>query len=109
MIDDDQMPSDLQRAFGKAMAEYRTWRSGPEPTVSYQMKECPITLICELTRPYESVPLQPGIMNLLLYLADDRHADLKSQLADNYASAGQYLLRLIGYREEWHRRRDQQT
>jgi hypothetical protein len=31
----------------------------------------------------------------------------KNELENNYASAGQYLLRLIEYRKEWHQRRDQ--
>ena len=47
---------------------------------------------------YENVPLRPAIMALLPAVADERHADLKNDLENNYASAGQYLLRLIEYR-----------
>ena len=47
-------------------------------------------------------------MELLLAIADERHADLKKELEDNYASAGQYLLRLIEDRKERHERRDAQ-
>jgi hypothetical protein len=47
---------------------------------------------------YENVPLRPAIMSLLIAVADGRHADLKNDLENNYASAGQYLLRLIEYR-----------
>ena len=73
------------------------------------MSDRTISSICGLMVPYESVPLRPGVMNFLLSLADDRHADLKSQLADNYASAGCYLRRLVEDRADWHRRRDHQT
>jgi hypothetical protein len=101
------MPSELQRAFETAIAKYRRWRSGDEPTVSYQMKECSISSICNLMTFYESVPLPPDIRQLLIAVADERHGDLKNDLENNYASAGQYLLRLIEYRREWHQRRDQ--
>jgi len=56
---------------------------------------------------YENLPLRPAIMALLVAVADARHADLKRDLENNYASACQYLLRLIEYRKEWHERRDQ--
>ena len=103
------MPSELQNAFELAIAKYRRWQSGDEPTVSYQTKDCSITSICNLMTFYENVPLRPGIRELLIAVADERHADLKNDLENNYASAGQYLLRLIGYRREWHQRRDQQS
>jgi hypothetical protein len=53
------------------------------------------------------VPLRAAIMALLTAVADERHVDLKNDLENNYASAGQYLLRLIEYRKEPHQRRDQ--
>jgi hypothetical protein len=37
----------------------------------------------------------PGVMELLIAVAGERHGELKNQLADNYASAGEYLLRLV--------------
>ena len=55
----------------------------------------------------ESVPVRQGVMELLLAIADEQ-ADLKKELEDNYASAGQYLLRLIEDRQERHQRRDDQ-
>jgi hypothetical protein len=45
-------------------------------------------------------------MNHLLAVADDQHSNLKSQLADNYASAGRYLLALIEYRKSQLRERN---
>jgi len=57
----DQMASELQHAFELAIAKYRKWRSGDEPTVSYQTKDCSISFICNLMTFYESVPLRPGI------------------------------------------------
>jgi len=101
------MPSELQQAFDSAIAKYRRWQSGDEPTVSYQMKDCPISSICNLMTFYEGVPLPPDIRQLLIAVADERHADLKNDLENNYASAGQYLLRLIEYRKEWNQRRGQ--
>jgi len=58
---DNQLPSELQRAFESAIAKYNRWRSGEEPTVSYQTKDCSISFICNLMTFYESVPLRPGI------------------------------------------------
>lgn len=99
------MPFELQFAFEEAIAKYHRWRSGDEPTVTYQMQDRSISSICDLMTFYESVPLRRGIMQLLLDIADDRHADLKKELKDNYASAGQYLLRLIDSRKERDQRR----
>jgi hypothetical protein len=96
------MPSELQYAFEEAVAKYRHWRSGGEPTVTYQRQARPISSICDLVAFYDGVPLRPGIMQLLLAVADERHADLKQELEDNYASAGRYLLRLIEYRRGGH-------
>jgi hypothetical protein len=102
------MPSELQHVFGSAIAKYRRWRSGDEPTVSYQTKDYSITSsICNLMTFYEGVPLPPNIRQLLIAVADERHGDLKNDLENNYASAGQYLLRLIEYRKDRHQRRDQ--
>jgi hypothetical protein len=101
------MPSDLQHAFEAAIAKYNRWRSGNEPTVRYQMQDRSISSICNLMTFYENVPLRPGIMELLIAVADERHRDLKNELADNYASAASYLLRLIDYRRDWHQRRGQ--
>ena len=101
------MPSELQHAFEEAIAKFSRWQSGDEPTVSYQMQDRSISSICNLMTFYENVPLRPAIMALLIAVADERHADLKNDLENNYASAGQYLLRLIEYRKEWLRRRDQ--
>jgi hypothetical protein len=103
----NQLPSELQDAFEEAIAKYHRWRSGDEPTVSYQMQDRSISSICNLMTFYENVPLRPAIMALLIAVADERHADLKQDLENNYASAGKYLLRLIEYRKEWHPRRDQ--
>ena len=101
----NQLPSELQHAFEEAIAKYNRWQSGDEPTVSYQMQNRSISSICNLMTFYENAPLRPGIMELLIAVADERHADLKNDLENNYASAGQYLLRLIEYRKEWHQRR----
>ena len=95
-----KMPSELQHAFEEAIAKYNRWQSGDEPTVSYQMQDRSISSICNLMTFYENVPLRPGIMELLIAVAQQRHADLKKDLENNYASAGQYLLRLIEYRKE---------
>ena len=103
----NQLPSELQRAFESAIAKYNGWRSGEEPTVTYQMKDRSISSICNLMTFYENVPLRPAIMSLLIAVAGERHADLKHDLENNYASAGQYLLRLIECRKEGHQRRDQ--
>lgn len=103
------MSRDLHDAFAKAMADFNRWRSGPEPTVMFQMRECLISKICYAVIPYEAEPLPPGYLQLLLSLTDDRHSDLKKQLAENYSSAGRYLLQLIDYRKNWHRRRDEQA
>jgi hypothetical protein len=103
------MPSELQHAFEEAIAKYNRWQSGDEPTVSYQMQDRSISSICHLMTFYVSVPLRPGIRELLIAVADERHADLKNDLENDYASAGQYLLRLIEYRKECHQRRDQQS
>jgi hypothetical protein len=46
-------------------------------------------------------------MALLIAVADEQHANIKNDLQNNYASAGQYLLRLIEYRKEWQQRRGQ--
>ena len=99
------MSSELQHAFEEAIAKYSRWQSGDEPTVSYQMQDRSISSICNLMTFYENVPLRPSIMALLIAVADERHADLKNDLQNNYASAGQYLLRLIEYRKERHQRR----
>jgi hypothetical protein len=104
---DDQLPLELQHAFEEAIAKYSRWQSGDEPTVSYQMQDRSISSICNLMTFYENVPLRPAIMALLTAVAGERHADLKNDLENNYASAGQYLLRLIEYRKERHSRRDQ--
>ena len=99
------MPSELQHAFEEAIAKYNRWQSRDEPTVSYQMQNRSISSICYLMTFYENAPLRPDIMELLIAVADERHADLKNDLENNYASAGEYLLRLIEYRKEWHQRR----
>jgi len=104
---DNQLPSEIQHAFEEAIARYNRWQNGDEPTVSYRMQDRSISSICNLMTFYENVPLRPAIMALLIAVADERHADLKNDLENNYASAGQYLLRLIEYRKEWLRRRDQ--
>ena len=101
------MPSELQHAFEEAIAKYNRWQSGDEPIVSCQTQKRSISSICNLMTFYENVPLRPAIMSLLIAVAEERHADLKNDLENNYASAGQYLLRLIEYRKEWHQRRDQ--
>jgi hypothetical protein len=75
--------------------------------VSYRMKDCSISSICNLMTFYEGVPLPPDIRQLLIAVADERHADLKNELENHYASAGQYLLRLIEHRKEWLQRRGQ--
>ena len=80
--------------------KYNRWQSGDELTVSYQMRDRSISSICDLMTFYENVPLRPGIMELLIAVAQQRHADLKNDLENSYASAGQYLLRLIEYRNE---------
>ena len=103
----NQLSSELQHAFEEAIAKYNRWQSGDEPTVSYQMQDRSISSICNLMTFYENVPLRPAIMALLTAVADERHADLKNDLENNYASAGQYLLRLIEYRKEGHQRRGQ--
>jgi hypothetical protein len=103
----NQLPSELQHAFEEAIAKFSRWQSGDEPTVSYQMQDRSISSICTLMTFYENLPLRPAIMALLVAVADERHADLKNDLENNYASAGQYLLRLIEYRKERHRTRDQ--
>ena len=69
------------------------------------MQDRSISSICNLMTFYENVPLRPAILALLIAVADERHADLKNDLQNNYASAGQYLLRLIEYRKEGHQRR----
>jgi hypothetical protein len=101
------LSSELQHAFEEAIAKYSRWQSGDEPTVSYQMQDRSISSICNLMTFYENLPLRPAIRALLIAVADERHADLKNDLENNYASAGQYLLRLIEYRKERHQRRDQ--
>ena len=103
------MPPELQHAFEDAIVKYRRWQNGAEPTVTYRMKDCSISSICNLMTFYENVPLRRGIMEILIAFADERHAGLKSELEANYASAGQYLLRLIEDRKERHQRRDQQV
>jgi hypothetical protein len=103
----NQLPSELQHAFEEAIAKFSRWQSGDEPTVSYQMQDRSISSICTLMTFYENLPLRPAIMALLVAVADEQHADLKNDLENNYASAGQYLLRLIEYRKERHRTRDQ--
>ena len=103
---DNQLPSEIQHAFEEAIARYNRWQSGDEPTVSYRMQDRSISSICNLMTFYENVPLRPAIMALLTAVAGERHADLKNDLENNYASAGQYLLRLIEYRKEWHQRRE---
>ena len=62
------------------------------------MQDRSISSICNLMTFYENVPLRPGIMELLIAVADERHRDLKNELADNYASAASYPFRLIDYR-----------
>ena len=62
---DNLMPSKLQDKFEWAIAIYKRWRSGPEPTVTYEKKVCSLSLICDLVEPYESVPLRPGIYGSL--------------------------------------------
>jgi hypothetical protein len=99
-----QVASELQHAFEEAVAKYNRWRSRDEPTVSHQMQDRSIGSICDLMTFYENVPLRPGIMALLIAVTEERHADLKNELENNYASAGQYLRRLIEYRKEWYRR-----
>jgi hypothetical protein len=103
-----EMPWDLQEAFEWALAAYNAWRhhSGPEPTASYDGTAVPISLICGFMKPYGRTPLKPQIMDHLLAVADERHSDLKNQLADNYASAGEYLMRLIDYRKATLRERE---
>jgi hypothetical protein len=71
------------------------------------MQDRSISSVCNLMTFYENVLLRPAIMALLTAVAGERHADLKKDLENNYASAGQYLLRLIEYRKERHRTRDQ--
>jgi hypothetical protein len=102
-----KLPSELRHAFEEAIAKYNRWQSGDEPTVSYQMQDRSISSICNLMTFYENVPLRAAIMSLLIAVADERHADLKNDLKNNYASAGQYLLRLIEYRKECYQKRDQ--
>jgi hypothetical protein len=94
------MPSELQHDFDSAIAKYRRWLSGDEPTVSYQMKDCSISSICNLMTFYEGVQLPPDTKQLLIAVAEEPHADLKNKLEANYANAGQYLLRLIEHRKE---------
>ena len=84
---DYQLPSELQRAFESAVTKYNRWRSGEEPTVTYQKKERSLSSICTLLTFYENVPLRPAIMALRIAVADERHADLKNDLENNYASA----------------------
>ena len=72
--------------------------------MNYQMQDRSISSICNLMTFYENVPLRPAIMALLIAVADERQDELKSDLENNYASAGQYLLRLIEYRKESHQR-----
>jgi hypothetical protein len=103
------MPSELQQAFEEAIAKYRLWRSGDEPTVIYDGRKRSISSLCNLMTFYENVPLRRSIMELLLAVADERHAYLKKELENNYASAGRYLLCLIDYRKEWHQRHDGQN
>ena len=67
------MPSELQHAFEEAIAKYNRWQSGDEPTVSYQMQDRSISSICNFMTFYENVPLRPGIMALLIAVADERH------------------------------------
>ena len=111
MTGDDQMPRELQTAFAWALAEYKVWRrhNAEEPTVTYDGRAEPISPICEFMTPYERTPLQPRIMDHLLAVAVDRHDALKNQLADNYASAGRYLLVLINYRKAQLQERNTQT
>jgi hypothetical protein len=71
------------------------------------MQDRSISSICNLMTFWANVPLRPGIMEFLIAVADERHRDLKNELADNYASAASYLLRLIDYRRDWHQRRGQ--
>jgi hypothetical protein len=72
------------------------------------MQDRSISSVCNLMTFYENVPLRPSIMALLTAVAAaERQADFKNDLENNYASAGQYLLRLIEYRKEWHQRRGQ--
>jgi hypothetical protein len=97
----NQLPSELQHAFEEAIAKYNRWQSGDEPTVSYQMQDRSISSICNLMTFYRS------IIALLTAVAGEQHADLKNDLENNYASGGQYLLRLIEYRKEEHQKRDQ--
>ena len=97
---DNQLPSELQHAFEEAIAKYNRWQSGDEPTVIYQMQDRSISSICNLMTFYEGVPLPPDIKQLLIAVAEEPHADLKNELEANYASAGQYLLRLIEHRKE---------
>ena len=73
------MPSELQHAFEEAIAKYNRWQSGDEPTVSYQMQDRSISSICNLMTFYENVPLRPGIVALLIAVADERHADPKKR------------------------------
>jgi hypothetical protein len=81
----NQLPSELQHAFEEAIAKYSRWQSGDEPTVSYQMQDRSISSICTLMTFYENLPLRPVIMALLIAVADERHADLKNDLENNYA------------------------
>ena len=103
------MPSELQRAFEEAIVKYRLWQGGDEPTVTCQGQARTISSMCHLMTFCENVPVRRGIMELLLAVAGEHQADLKKELQDNYASAGQYLLRLIEDRKERHQRGDQQA
>ena len=75
--------------------------------MGYQMQDRSISSIRNLMTFYENVPLRAAIMALLTAVADERHAHLKKDLENNYASAGQYLLRLIEYRKQRPQRRDE--
>jgi hypothetical protein len=103
------MPSELQRAFEEAIVKYRLWQGGDEPTVTCQGQARSISSICNLMTFCESLPVRRGIMELLFVIAGEHHAGLKNELEANYASAGQYLLRLIEDRKERHQGRDQQA
>jgi hypothetical protein len=106
MDEENAIPPDLREVFHRAAVKYSDWRFGEdEPTVSFEMKEYSISMICDLVRPY-AAPLPESFAQILRWRSRD---DLRNDLAANmtYSTGAWVLSELIKDARAEHRRRQQ--
>jgi len=107
MGQENLIPRALREALITAVFECADWRSGePEPQISLDLKETPISLICDLVALCKDEPLPADYSRVLDCVLDERWNDLRARFDGSYHTAAHCLRVLFNEKKERFRRNE---